>query len=114
MTRKLLLLILLLSGCSKGADADVQYIGQARSAAAEWALINQKAAAGQLNRAYVTSMHQWLREAVQTSLDSVTERNSPYGREMAALVHEPDDAAPAQLRAHADRLKQIEDQIESA
>jgi Tfp pilus assembly protein PilP len=114
MARKLLLSLVLLSGCSKGPEADVQYIGQARSAAAEWALINQKAAQGQLNRTYVASMHHWLRDDIQTSLDSLTERKAPYAAEMAALLREPDDAAPDQLRAHADRLKGIEDQIESA
>jgi hypothetical protein len=33
---------------------------------------------------------------------------------MKALAAEPADASPSTLRAHADRLKQIEDQLESA
>jgi len=114
MARRLLLLLVLLSGCSKGPQADLQYIGQARSAAAEWALINQKAAAGQLNRTYVNSMHHWLRDAIRTSSDSVTERNSAYAREMDLLLKLPDDAQPQQLRDHAARLKKIEDSLESA
>jgi len=31
-----------------------------------------------------------------------------------ALLRQPDDAAPEELRAHADKLKQIEDNLESA
>jgi len=44
----------------------------------------------------------------------VTQQNADYAREIRALLAEPADAAPATLRAHADRLKQIEDNLESA
>jgi len=114
MRGKPLLLALFVAGCSKGPDADLQYIGEARSAAAEWALVNDQAAQGRLSGAYVTSMHKWLRDDLQTSLSSLTERNSVYGAEIQALLLQPDDAAPEALRAHAARLKQIEDSLESA
>jgi Tfp pilus assembly protein PilP len=114
--RRILLFVslLVIAGCAKGPQADLQYIGEARSAAAEWALVNQQAAAGKLSQAYVSSMHQWLRDDLQTSLSSLTERNSRYGEEIQALLEQPDDAAPQQLRAHAEKLKQIEDSLESA
>jgi Tfp pilus assembly protein PilP len=114
MLRKTLLLILLLAGCSKGADADLQYISQARSIGAEWALINEQAAQGKLTQTYATSMHKWLREQLQSSSTSLTEPNSRYGQEIQALLQQPDDAAPAALRRHSDALKQIEDELESA
>jgi hypothetical protein len=112
--RKTLLLLLLVAGCSKGPQADLPYIGQARSAAAEWALVNEQAAQGKLTATYVDSMHQWLRDELQTSLSSLSEPHSPYGEEIEALVRSPDDTAPQALRAHAARLKQIEQRLESA
>jgi hypothetical protein len=112
--RKPLLLLLLLAGCAKGPQADLPWIGQARSAAAEWALVNEQAAEGKLTAAYVDSMHLCLREALRSSLAGLSQPHSPYGAEIDALVRLPDDAAPQALRAHAERLKQIEDGLESA
>ena len=109
-----LLPILLLAGCSKGPDADLQYIGQARSAAAEWAMVNEQASQGKLTETYVDSMHGWIRQEIQSSATSLSEPDSPYGDQIAALLQQPDDASPQELRARAEALKQIEDQIESA
>ena len=114
MLRRSLLLLLLLAGCSKGPDADLQYIGQARSAAAEWALVNEQASEGKLTRAYVGSMHRWIRDQIQSSATSLSEPDSPYGDQIVALLQQPDDAAPQDLRARAAALKQIEDKLESA
>jgi len=112
--RRLLLPMLLIAGCSKGPDADLQYIKQARSLAAEWALVNDQAAQGKLTPVYVHSMHRWLRQQLQTSSTSLTQPHSAYGAEIEALLHTADDAAPDELRAHSDKLKQIEDSLESA
>ena len=114
MARIWLVLPLLLAGCSKGPEADLQYIKQARSLGAEWALINEQARAGKVTKTYVDSMHQWLHDGLQTASSALTEPDSPYGREMQALMSEPTDAAPDALRAHVQALKQIEDQLESA
>jgi hypothetical protein len=114
MWRSVLLLMLLLAGCSRGPEADLQYIKQARSLAAEWALVNDQAAQGKLTGTYVASMHQWLRQQLQTSSTSLTQPHSAYGAEIAALLRVPDDAAPEELRAHSDKLKRIEDSLESA
>jgi hypothetical protein len=114
MARKLLLLLLGLASCSKGPDADLQYIGDARSLAAEWALVNEQAGEGKLNRTYVGTMHQWIREQIETDSSSLTQPNSDYAREIAALLKQPDDASPDALRSHADKLKHIEDSLESA
>jgi len=105
---------LLLAGCSEGPEADLQYIKQARSLGGEWALVNEQAAQGKVTETYASSMHQWLREQLQTALSSLSEADSPYAIEMQALLRQPDDAAPEELRAHAGKLKQIEDQLESA
>jgi hypothetical protein len=114
MLRWSLLLALLLAGCSKGPEADLQYIKQARSVSAEWALVNEQANKGALTATYVASMHQWLREQLQSSSTSLTQPDSRYGEEIQALLHQPDDAAPEELRAHSEKLKQIEDSLESA
>jgi hypothetical protein len=109
-----MLLLLFLTSCSKGAEADLQFIGQARSLGAEWALVNEQASKGHLTPTYVRSMHEWLRDNLQTTASSLTQPDSRYGAEIRTLLAEPDDAAPDELRAHADRLKQIEDSLESA
>ena len=114
MARIWLVLPLLLAGCSKGPEADLQYIKQARSLGAEWALINEQARVGKVTKTYVASMHQLLHDGLQTASSALTEPDSPYGREMQALVSEPSDAAPDALRVHVRALKQIEDQLESA
>jgi hypothetical protein len=114
MARKLLLLSLLFAGCSKGPEADLQYIGEARSLGAEWALVNEQASAGKLTATYTETMHKELRDQLQTTATSLTQPDSAYGKEIEALLAEPDDASPQQLRAHSDKLKQIEDALESA
>jgi hypothetical protein len=115
MARKLLLLVFVaVAACSTGPEADLQYIKQARSVSAEWALVNEQASQGKLTQAYVSSMHEWLREQIQSSSTSLTQPDSQYGHEIQALLHQPDAAASGELRAHSDKLKQIEDNLESA
>jgi hypothetical protein len=115
MVRKLFLwLLFLLSGCAKGAQADLQYIKQACSISAEWALVNQQARDGKVTATYASSMHKWLGKQLKTSAAALSQPNSAYGREIVALSSEPEDAAPQDLRAHSDKLKQIEDALESA
>ena len=108
------LLLVLLAACSKDPDADLQYIKQARSVAAEWALVNEQAAKGKLTSRYVGSMHQWARQQIQTAATGLTQSDSAYGRTIRTLLAQPDDAAPEELRAQAGKLKTIEDSLESA
>lgn len=114
MRRSWLLLLMLVAGCSKGPQADLQYIAEARSLAAEWALVNAQAAQGKLTDAYIAAMHQSLREQAEAASKALTQPQSDYGREMQALAAEPDNATPQALRAHSDHLKHIEDGFESA
>lgn len=108
------LFALLLAGCSKGPAADLQYIKQARSLGAEWALVNEQASEGKLTGTYVANMHEWLRDQLETASTSLSQPDSRYGEEIDALLAQPDNAAPEELRAHAEKLKQIEDSLESA
>jgi hypothetical protein len=114
MWRVILPVLPLLASCSSGAEADLQYIGQARSLGAEWALVNEQAAQGKLTSTYVTTMRASVREQLKTTADSLTDGDSDYGMQIAILLGEPDDASPNVLRAHVDKLKQIEDGLESA
>ena len=114
MYKAVILILTFLSACSRGPPADLQYIKQARSIAAEWALINNQAKADNLTSTYVVSMHQSLRENLQTAFDSLSDKHSSYGQQMNALLAERADAAPAELRARAEALKRIEDDLESA
>jgi hypothetical protein len=108
------LFALLLAACSKGPQADLEYIKQARSAAAEWALVNEKTAQDMVTQSYARSMHEWLRQDIETAAAGLSQPDAPYAIEMQALLRQPDDAAPETLRAHADALKRQEDQLESA
>lgn len=107
-------LLLFVAGCSSGPSADLQYIKQARSTGAEWALINEQAEAGKLTATYVASMHEWIRSDLRTAQSSLSQPDSDYGKEIDALLGEPADAAPSQLQTHVTALKQIEDELESA
>jgi hypothetical protein len=113
MMRRPLLFVLLVAGCSKPGDADLQYIGQARSLGAEWALLNQQASRGNLTGTYTRTMRENVRKQLDAAAKALTIPHSRYGREMQDLLTEPDDASPQELRVHVDKLKEIEDSVES-
>src|SRR5437868_2350095 len=114
MVRVLPLLVLLcVAGCSKGPEADLPAIGEARSLGAEWAMVNDQAAKGKLTQVYVETMRKDVRQQLQTTAKSLTSPNSEYGHEISALLAQPDDAPPAELRSHADKLRQVENSLES-
>lgn len=112
--RLALLLTLLLSACSRGAEADLATIREARSLTAEWALVNDQAAQRRLTRAYTDAMRKSLREQLRVAASSLTHPDSTYGREIRALLAQPDNADAQELKARAAGLKQIEDGLESA
>jgi hypothetical protein len=112
--RWLSLLVLLLTACSKGAEADLPSIGEARSLTAEWALVNEQAAAGKVTATYADTMRKQLRAQLQSTSSALTQPNSRYGSEIGTVLRLPDDAAPSLLRLHTAALKQIEDHLESA
>jgi hypothetical protein len=114
MRRSLLLFVLTLAACSKGPQADLQYIAEARSLAAEWALVNEQAAEGKLTPAYVSAMRASIQKQAKAASQALTQPDAPYAREMQAIAAEPENAAPRELRAHSDKLKQIENSLESA
>jgi len=108
------LFALTLAACSKGPEADLPAIGQARSLTAEWALVNEQAAKGRVTATYSETMRKQLRQQLQSSLSELTQPDSRYGAEIRAALALPAQAAPEQLRSHAAALKQIEDDLESA
>ena len=107
----LTLLPLLLGACAQGAARDLPYVKQARSVAAEWAMVNDQAAKARLTDQYVKSMHGDLRQELGTAGESIS--NPAYAAVVNAILALPDDAPPARLRAGSHALKQIEDQLES-
>ena len=111
--RRSILILALVTACSKGPEQDLQYIKQARSLAAEWALVNDRYARGDLTRTYVDSMHYWLAEDIRTASSALTRPDEPYAREIRALMSEPPNASPERLRAHADALRTFESSLES-
>ena len=114
MARKLIVIVLALASCSKGPQADLPYIGEARSLAAEWAMVNEQASLGHVTATYARTMRAAVREQLETTSKSLTKPQSAYGQEVSALLKEPEGAPAERLKAHADKLKQIEDSLESA
>ena len=112
--RRVWFVLFLLAGCSKGPEADLQYVSKARSLAAEWALVNEQAARGRLTETYIRAMREALRSQIRTTQSALTTPGSAYDREMKALLAEPADASPDALRVHVHKLKAIEDSLESA
>lgn len=110
--KRLVLFCVVLSGCAQGAQKDLSSIAEARSLAAEWALINEQANQGKLTATYVRTMRASVREQLTAISQSLSE---PAAATIVNdLVTQPDDAPPQQLRASAEQLKQIEGQLESA
>ena len=108
------LFALLLWGCSKEPETDLPSIAAARSLAAEWALVNDQAAKGNLTSVYTETMRKDLRQQLQSAQRALTQPDSDYGEEISQLLKEPGDASPQALHARSARLKQIEDSLESA
>lgn len=111
--RWLLLPLVLLAACEKGPEADLPSISEARSLGAEWALVNDQAAKGRLTSTYTRIMRRQVRKQLELAGRSLKQPGKPYGAEIRFLLAQPDDAPPKVLRAHSDRLKQIEDALES-
>jgi hypothetical protein len=110
----LLPLLPLIAGCSNGPEADLPHVSAARSLTAEWALVNDEAQKGHLTGSYVRTMRRSVREQLQATRSSLVQPQSDYGREISAILKEPDGATADRLRAHAAKLKQIELSLESA
>ena len=113
MRSSLVLVALLLAACAQGAKKDLPYVKQARSAAAEWALVNEQAAKAKLTDNYVTAMRSAARDELTTAQASLSDPGSKPAGIVKQLLAMPDDADPAQLRSRVDALKQIEDGLES-
>jgi hypothetical protein len=114
MMRGMLFLALVLASCSNAQQADLPRISDARSLAAEWALVNEQAITGHVTGAYLSTMRASLREQLETAASSLNYPQSSYGAEIAALLREPDNAAPGELRAHVNKLRREEARLESA
>jgi len=112
--RRFLPLLLFLASCSKGPEADLPAISQARSLIAEWALVNELGAQHKVTSTYATVMRKRLRQQLGAIASSLNQPDSQYAEEIRAGLGEQDGASPQVLREHASRLKAVEDALESA
>jgi hypothetical protein len=113
MKAAILLALVLIGGCSSGAEADLSTIKEMRSVAAEWATVNREAARGRLTPAYAAGMRKAAQEQIAEQARTLT-RGSPAAPAAAALQALPPDAAPERIARAAAALKQIETKLESA
>jgi hypothetical protein len=106
---------LLLLGCAGSGDSrkDLVTIKEARSLAAEWALVNRLAASGRLRPAYVRTMREEAIGQLETALASLADKEGEGAREIGALAHMPPDTSAGLLYAHARRLQALEDRLEA-
>ena len=112
MWRRRMVILLLLTGCSKGPDADfnisARRVRSARSGRSSMSNLAEEA---------YRHLHRYdaqeLRDQLQTASKALSAPDFAYGVEIEALLSEPDDATPGELRAHVDRLKQIKDSLDS-
>ena len=93
--------LLLVAACSKGPQADLPSIGEARSLAAEWALVNEQAGQGKLTETYTARCARALRQQLQTDAKSLTAASQPLWPRDPGVARGARDAPPANLRAHA-------------
>jgi len=77
-------------------------------------MVNQLASDGKLTAPYVSTMRKQLREQLQSLESALEQPDSTYAAEMRAGLREPDNASPALLREHAEKLKAMETALESA
>jgi hypothetical protein len=110
MKRLLPLAFLLAAGCDP-APSDYPTVEQARSTAAEWAKVNALAAQGKLTSTYSVGMRAEARNQLTKAQSAFPDPTSPQAREVRSLLAMPDDAPAAELAAHADTLKKLEDAL---
>lgn len=110
--KRLVLLCVVLGGCAQGPQKDLPSIAEARSLAAEWALIDEQASQGRITATYTKTMRASVRQQLATVSASLT--NPDASSIVKDLVTRPDDAPADELRSSVEQLKRIEDQLESA
>ena len=99
----------------KGPRPTCQYISEARSLGAEWALVNEQAGKGQVTPTYAHSMHQWLREQPPDGIVRADPaRLALRRRDSQRCLQSPTMPLRPSCAPTPTRLKQIEDSLESA
>ena len=101
-------LALTLASCG----SELPTIKEARSVAAEWALVNQQATAGNANRVYVEEMRSSTSEQLTSLKDKLSDPDSREANALDALLALPPDASPDTIGKQVDRLDRIEKRLE--
>jgi hypothetical protein len=104
--------LLLGAADAPASRADLVTIKEARSIAAEWALVNRLAADGRLRRAYVRAMREEAIGQLESALKAMKDKDSAAAAEIGALAHLSPNASAGLLYAHARRLQSMEDALE--
>ena len=101
---------MMLVGCD-AASSEYPAVIEARSAAAEWARVNELAAERLVTRTYAQTMREAARHELETAASSFSDPGSLQAAEVKALLELPPDAAPSQLRHHVEALRKIEERL---
>ena len=101
--RAFAVLFVMLAGCD-AASSEYPAVMEARSAAAEWAKVNELAADGRVTATYARTMREEARSQLTKAASSFSDPSSPQASEVRALIALPDDASPGALGRHVDAL----------
>src|SRR5215212_1204821 len=107
----LLPLVFLLAAACDPAPSDYSTVEQARSTAAEWAKVNELAAQGKLSSTYVAATRAEARSQLAKAESAFRDPKTPQASEVRALLALRDDAPAAEISAHAEALKKLEDAL---
>ncbi len=105
------LLVAALAACSSQADKQLEAVKSARSAIAEWALVEEQAAKGSAPSTYVQQMRVLARDQLKTAESELSQQP-----DAAALLDKLRSGSPdtAALKRAEDALKPLEDSLEAA
>jgi len=104
-------LMMALCSCSSRADKQLEAVKSARSVIAEWALVEEQAAAGRAQSTYVGQMRELAKDQLKTAEQELSQQPDAASLIDSLRSHAPDAAA---LKRAAGALKPLENSLETA
>jgi hypothetical protein len=101
---------LLLAACDP-APSQLTTVKEARSAAAEWAKVNELAAQHKVTATYAATMRDEARSQLAKAAAALPSSQSGEAQIIDRLLALPADAPATALAEHAAKLKQVEDRL---
>jgi hypothetical protein len=107
----IIVMLLVLCGCSSQQDKELAAVKSAHSVAAEWAQVERLASTRKLPSAYAREMRKEAREELRSQRKALRDPAAPAAKTIDAVTAAPAPSA-AFLAAAANQLNQAETQLE--